>query len=449
MPAMAPFLFEATVVLSALVGPDAVRLADGSEARLFGLDDPGAAVALPGPQEVAGRWTAEVLREWVPSPSGDGGGEMREALWLERDGRSLNLELVRRGVALGAVQGGAGAHLDELLAATRAARAARAGLWGTVPEAAGELPAAGVVLALHSRDEGYAYSRELDEIRALGARWVSLVVDARIASVDASWVPRRRTRAPSRQRVAQTIRAARERGLAVLLMPIVLIEDPGPDDWRGALRPRDRAVWWHSYGAWLADFADLARECGAGALSIGSELSSLERDTQAWRRIAANARLRFGGRLLYSANWDHFETIEFWDALDLAGCSAYFELSDAIAPSPAELEAGWRRAARELAELARRSGLPVLLTELGCPSRVGGAQTPWDHTRAGPVDLLVQERAFRAFHRVMVEGAAPLRGGVFLYEWWGLGGPEDRSYTARGKPAEAAWRAILSALAGR
>ncbi len=372
-------------------------------------------------------------------------------MWLERDGRALNLDLVRRGVAVASVRDRAGHHLEELLAATREARAREAGLWGAVPPPAGDLPMAGVVLALHSRDEGYDYSRELDEIRALGARWVGLVVAARVASVDAVRVPRRRPRAPSLARVALTMRAARERGLAVFLMPIVLIEDPGPDDWRGALRPRDREAWWRSYDAWLADFADLARECGAGALVIGSELSSLERDEAAWRRVAANARLRFGGRLSYSANWDHFEAVRFWDALDLAGCSAYFELAAGEAPTASELEAGWRRAARELEELARRSGRPVVLTELGLPSRVGGAETPWDYTGRAPVDLLVQARAFRAFRAVVLgEGRrGPPLAGVFLYEWWGRGGPDDPGYTARGKPAEEVWRAILRDLTPR
>lgn len=442
-------LLQTVVVLAGLAGPDAVRLVDGSQAPLFALEHPGGTAVLPDPEEVAGPWSAEKLRQWVPAVNG--GGVWREALWLEREGRVLNLELARAGVALASVRDAGGRHLDELLAATREAQKRRAGLWARVPAQAEQRPMGGVVLALHSRDERYDYGRELDEIRDLGASWVSLVVDAWVPSVDAPAVSRQRRRAPSLRRVEQTVRSARERGLAVLLMPILLIEDPGPDDWRGALRPRDREAWWHSYDAWLADFADLARESGAEALSIGSELSSLERDTDAWRRIAANTRLRYGGLLLYSANWDHFQAVRFWDALDLAGCSAYFALADGPAPSLADLEAGWRRAAREIETLARRSGLPVVLTEVGFPSRVWGAAGPWDYTGPGSVDLGLQERAFQAFRRVVLADArgGPRVRGAFLYEWWGRGGPQDAGYTARGKPAETVWRAILGDLASR
>ena len=307
---------------------------------------------------------------------------------------------------------------------------------------------AGVALPMHYKEERRDYARELREIRALGANWVLLVVVTRQADARASHVPLVSERTPSDARITATIERARDAGLDVLLMPVVLLVEAGPDEWRGNLRPDDPDAWWDSYGRFVLNLADLGTRAGAAALSVGSELASLEGEHVRWRTLIAAVRERFPGRLTYSANWDHFDAIEFWDALDFAGMTAYFRLALAPDPELAELERGWRRALAEVRRLGARSHLPVVLTEVGVPSRRGGAAAPWDYTRDAPVDVDLQRRAFEAFERVFLPEGRPLPsvGGVFLYDWWGSGGTEDGTYTARKKPAEDVWRRILAAL---
>jgi hypothetical protein len=84
-----------------------------------------------------------------------------------------------------------------------------------------------------------------------------------------------------------------------------------------------------------------------------------------WRRLIARVRAEFHGPLTYSANFDDWQAIGFWDALDFIGLSAYFALSERPDPSLAELEEGWERALAPLEQAERRWGRPVLLTEAG------------------------------------------------------------------------------------
>lgn len=465
IPYLAAFLratVQGTVLVTGLVQPDRVLVADGSELALYGLNTPAALEAPLDAQlraRVQGEWELTPHSEWRPTPAGD--GQYVTTFELTRDERSLNRQLVREGLALAALTARSTPGLEGYLRAARAAQIEGLGLWSarrrppslsepiTWPmRLAPPAPIAGVALSMHSREADYDYRRELEEIRALGASWVNLIVATRQSLVDSSQIRFDAGFTPSAERIRATIASARELGLEVLLLPIVLIEHPGPDDWRGKLEPADRGAWWQSYNRMLCSMADVAAEAGASALSVGSELASREGDTEAWERVIANVRCRFPGLLTYSANWDHTATLEFWPALDFAGMTAYFELAPGNSPPRKSLDAGWRIAAREVERLQKYSGLPVVLIEIGLPSQVGAAATPWDYTRTAPVDLEIQERVFEAFESVFLADGKRSPGfhGVFLYDWWGWGGADDGSYTARGKPAEKVWRSLLAAL---
>ena len=48
------------------------------------------------------------------------------------------------------------------------------------------------------------------------------------------------------------------------------------------------------------------------------------------------------------------------------------------------------------------------------------------------LDLKSQELGFKAFYHVWLSSTH--LHGVFFWNWWGLGGPQDSWYTLRGKP---------------
>ena len=78
-------------------------------------------------------------------------------------------------------------------------------------------------------------------------------------------------------------------------------------------------------------------------------------------------------------------------------------------------------------------GRKFIFTELGYPSQRGGAVKPWHYSASTQVDLEEQRRAYKAFRYVWQSDQN--LGGVYFWNWWGLGGPHDTWYTLRGKPA--------------
>jgi hypothetical protein len=306
----------------------------------------------------------------------------------------------------------------------------------------------GVALGLFAEDPGWSYRPLLDEIARTGADHVELVVawyqdDA--AATELGEHPRYSAPAPS---VRAAIRAARAAGLDVILFPIVRLSAPrAPDEWRGTLRPRDRAAWWRSYGARLEALARLAAEERVAVLSVGSELSTLDgpADRDDWARAIARARRRFRGPLLYSANWDHFRDVAIYDLVDRIGISAYFALVEPGAPTTVDdLVRGWRDWRAELARFARARGRPLTLTEVGYRSIAGAAAAPWDEALRGPVDLDEQRRCYAAFRRVWRDAPDDVLAGVYFWNWYGWGGPTSRGYTPRDKPALDELRALFA-----
>ena len=125
------------------------------------------------------------------------------------------------------------------------------------------------------------------------------------------------------------MRAARRDGLEVTLFPILRLRVARPGEWRGTLAPRDRDAWFRNYGDVLGDLAAVAGATGATRLVIGSELSSLDGDLDHWRPLVERIRAVFPGKLVYSANWDHYRDARLLDLVDEEGVTGYFNLREA------------------------------------------------------------------------------------------------------------------------
>jgi hypothetical protein len=306
----------------------------------------------------------------------------------------------------------------------------------------------GIALGLFAEDPGWSYRPLLDEIRATGADHVELVVawyQAEVTSTEVGDHPR--YTAPEIA-VRRAIRDAHRAGLKVLLFPIVrLTTQHHPDEWRGTLRPRDRAAWFASYGKKLTALAQLAAEEKVAALSVGSELSTLDIDRAAWAPLVSEVRKRFAGLLTYSGNWDHYRKVAIYDLVDHIGLCGYFALADrsqasARAISVDELTRAWGELRAELERFSQKLERPLLFTEIGYLSQKGASAWPWDEGATQPVDLDEQRRCYAAFRRAW-SGSAIL-AGVYFWNWYGWGGARSRGYTPRGKPAADEIRAFFS-----
>jgi hypothetical protein len=172
--------------------------------------------------------------------------------------------------------------------------------------------AQGVALGLHFQDPEASYEGYLWEIARAGADTVSLVVSWSQTDIRATELAPRPGETPPDEGVRRAIAAAHKMGLKVLLFPIIMIEQRGRGEWRGKLAPSDRERWYASYRGFLLHYATIAAACGAEQLSVGSELGSMQVDAARWRGLIGEVRAVYGGRLLYSANWDDYESVHFW-----------------------------------------------------------------------------------------------------------------------------------------
>ncbi len=292
------------------------------------------------------------------------------------------------------------------------------------------------------------YGPLLREAADVGANTVLLCVHGYMehASSQSIFVDARKV--PPPEDFKAIVRRGRELHLKVIIMPIVLLKNPRGSEWRGVIDPPDWEDWWQQYEEFVLFFADIAREGGADGLIVGSELVSAEKYTGKWVKLIETVRKRFwGGKLGYSANWDHYRPVEFWDQLDFIGMTSYFTLADKKSPSVQEIVDRWDPIRKDILAWQRRIGKPILMTEVGWCSQEGAGMAPWNYYQnqtATPAGLEEQRRLYEAF--ITVWNETPELMGVVWWEWDGSGGgPDDFGYTPKGKPAEQVLRQWFAA----
>lgn len=287
------------------------------------------------------------------------------------------------------------------------------------------------------------YAPAIHEIASLGADTLLLSISVYQTHGGTTSIYADPQRTPSDDDLQFLCALARARGLRVVLMPKILLARPRGNEWRGRIRPTSWDEWWDSYTRVIVHYARLSTEAGVEVLIVGSELISAERFEQRWRDLIAQVRAVYPGLLAYSANWDHYSAVPFWDALDLVGVTTYNKLSDDPLPTVEQLEAAWRPVRQRLFEWQSRIARPILLTEVGWASQEGCSIEAWNYyrsSRATPAGLEEQRRCYEAFVRAWP--LEPPLAGVIWWEWSPEPcGPQDVSYCPRGKPAEAVLRA--------
>jgi hypothetical protein len=103
------------------------------------------------------------------------------------------------------------------------------------PSAAGEFR--GMCLQLHTGREDHPWEQYVDEIGDAGANTVCLIVAAHQENCASTSIFMDLRKTPTDERITRVIDHAHNRGLRVVLMPIVLLENPRQDEWRGKIAP--------------------------------------------------------------------------------------------------------------------------------------------------------------------------------------------------------------------
>ena len=254
-----------------------------------------------------------------------------------------------------------------------------------------------------------------------------------MATADSSEVAADPAKTPTDESILDAAAEAHDEGLRVALKPHVDVLD---GTFRGEIRPADRLGWFGSYGDLVDRLSALAQRADADVFVIGTELTSMATDADAWRDLISRARKNFDGEITFAANWpDGAAAVAFWDRLDYVGVDAYMPLEtrDTANPAVDELVRAWREPIAQMRALHEKWDLPVLLTELGYESRPGTAA----RVDGEGIDQGAQANAYEAAFQAL--SPLPWMAGIWWWEWSAerIGvGPADPGFNPEGKEAE-------------
>ncbi len=280
----------------------------------------------------------------------------------------------------------------------------------------------GVTISTHRSGQEWATDHmrpTMQQLRDLGAGWVAIHPYAGIRPDGTVRIYRPVDPDSPTEELTRPIREAHALGLKILIKPHLAYW--GSFEWRGEIGFDEEAAWerfWNGYTDWIVAVAKITRE--ADGFVVGTELARTLEHEDRWREVIAAVRRATDAPLTYAANWDRYESVPFWNALDAIGIQGYFPLVDADEAVTADtVRAGWARWAAKLSAFSEAQGRPVLLTELGYNHSSRTAREPWSGETDGEGTAL-QALCTRVALETVEREAAIL--GSFLWKWF----PEPR-----------------------
>jgi hypothetical protein len=306
------------------------------------------------------------------------------------------------------------------------------------------LPYRGVAMQVQRIDNVMDYGRSVDKVAELGADTILFVVDSKQENGKSTRIFLDMREEPSPEKLGTLIQYAHSKKLRVALMPIVLLEAPIGNEWRGTIHPDVWEDWWDSYREMLRFYSKVAESNHVELFVVGSELVSTENQLEEWTRTIRQVRGDYHGQITYSANWDHYTTIPFWSQLDLMGMNSYYKLGKNSEATVADIDKRWTEIQSSILGFAHKVEKPVVMLEVGWCSMENAVTEPWDYTQETvPLDLNVQKKLYEAYFESWY--GKPGFGGFMIWAWTpNASGPEDRGYTPEGKPAEQVLRQWLT-----
>lgn len=246
----------------------------------------------------------------------------------------------------------------------------------------------------------------------------------------------------------KSIELAKQKNIKILLKPHVWIRGQG---WTGDFTLNSDEEWeeWErSYTSYILHHAKVADSMNVEAFCIGLEFKNVVKlRPQFWHDLIRKVRASYQGKITYSANWDNYENVTFWDEVDFIGISAYFPLSQKETPSEEELRTAWKDKHLALMNLSKKYQKSIVFTEYGYRSidKAAGNQWELEHHRRfeGLPNFEVQNNAYLALFKTF--WTEPWFQGGFLWKWYPDHqkniDPKNSDYTPQKKPVEKIIRA--------
>lgn len=286
----------------------------------------------------------------------------------------------------------------------------------------------GMTLSCHGWGAAWATQRmyqEMNKLRNLGSNWISYHPYAWIRN-DGTLRFNHSLQQPS---VLRSLAFGQQLKMHVLLKPHIGYWG-SRFRWRGAIHFAHEKEWkrfFRSYTRWIVLQARLAQRGRAALFSIGVEYQKTLHREADWRRVIRAVRKVYTGPLTYSANWDAYHKVPFWDALDYIGIQAYFPLSKQSNPSVHTLHQAWKPIFQSLRAFSKKHRKKIIFTELGYNRASHTAARPWDHQEGGKNALQIKSRCVRvALQEVRSQ---PYILGAFLWKWFPSPSNDASNYT--------------------
>jgi hypothetical protein len=289
------------------------------------------------------------------------------------------------------------------------------------------------------------------EVRAVNATWLAVIpygftsqspVDRRGNKVKVGGVRFHRDSTgmwgETPRGVQACIDSAHAHGIKVMVKPQIWMGG----GWTGGMDYPDAAAWenWErDYEDYILTFAKTAETAKAELFCIGTEFkTAATKRADFWRSLIKKVRTVYSGKLTYAANWDEYDVVPFWDALDAVGVDAYFSLLQKDTPSVSELQTAWKPTLQALRDFQKKVNKPIIFTEFGYLDVNGCAFQSWElekRLRETPLNQQAQANALEALLRTF-STEAWWQGG-FVWKWY----PEttrnlERDYSPQRKLGE-------------
>ncbi len=296
----------------------------------------------------------------------------------------------------------------------------------------------------------------VENINDSHANWVALVPEATLQRNDLNLRPDEKNDwwGETIEANIQAILFAKKAGFKIMLKPHIVLSDQEQKErntpisindktrgakWIGDFEAKNQADWgkWErSYEAYILELAHLADSLDVELFCIGTELrqSTVKRPSY-WKQLIKKVRIVYHGQLTYSANWDEYAKITFWEDLDYIGVDTYFPINKAAVPSVKKTMKNWRPILKRLKKLHKTYNRPILITEFGYRNVEYTGKRPWLHDKKNArLNNAAQSNLYQAFFQSFWE--KPWVAGGFLWKWFYA--PQellDTSFSPQGKPA--------------
>lgn len=302
-------------------------------------------------------------------------------------------------------------------------------------------------------DEAPLKDEMIAGVKVIQAEWISFVPAAILNRYTLAIEPesRRYHWYETKTAIIQSIQMAQSQGYKIALKPHLKLlpvdstfqkklDKTNKAKWRGDIKfdkEEDWQTFETNYEAFILEWVAIADSLSISLFCVGTELKQFAvKRPQFWQQLINKTREIYNGQIIYSANWDEYAKIEFWNELDYIGMNIYFPVSLTKVPKVTKTNFTWRWYLKRIKKVSKQFELPVLVTEFGYRSREYAALNPWVHEKEkAKVNHQAQYNLYEAFFQSFWK--KKWIAGAFLWQWQAVApaDAENTLFTPQGKPA--------------